>query len=201
MRRSASRPPGSGSTSDAGTAVPQTRGYHHGDLRQALVAEGLRLLERDDAQTLSLREIARGVGVSPTSVYRHFPSKEALLAALAQRGLIDLASSQREAAKPQADLAAGFAATGRAYVRFALAHPALFRLIFTSPSLLSGEAGSLASEPGQLLRHHAAAQAAINGGDPTIAAIKAWAQAHGLAMLLLDGQLKVELALIERAIA
>ncbi|MFT3975751.1 MAG: helix-turn-helix domain-containing protein, partial [Sphingomonas bacterium] len=55
-----------------------SKAYHHGDLRAALVAEGLLLIEEQGADDLSLRELARRVGVSATAVYRHFPDKAAL---------------------------------------------------------------------------------------------------------------------------
>ena len=55
--------------------------YHHGDLRKALIKKGLERLRKGAAETLSLREIARSVGVSATAVYRHFPDKAALLSA------------------------------------------------------------------------------------------------------------------------
>ena len=57
------------------------RTYHHGDLRAALIDAGLNSLEGTDAEAISLRELARIVGVSATAVYRHFPDKRALLAA------------------------------------------------------------------------------------------------------------------------
>ena len=98
--------------------------YHHGDLRAALIAEGLALLAIQAADSLSLRELARRVGVSAPSVYRHFPDKEALMTALAEEGLKQLAAAQHEAATQAGGGKAGFAATGRAYVRFALDHPA-----------------------------------------------------------------------------
>ncbi len=63
------------------------KSYHHGDLRSALVEEGLRLLAASDAEHLSLREIARNAGVSATAVYRHFPDKEALLGVTSFREL------------------------------------------------------------------------------------------------------------------
>lgn len=73
--------------------------YHHGDLRAALVAEGLLLIEEQDADDLSLRELARRVGVSATAVYRHFPDKAALMAALAGEALTRLAAAQRAASE------------------------------------------------------------------------------------------------------
>ena len=177
------------------------RPYHHGDLRAALIAEGLRLLAARDAESLSLREVARGVGVSATSVYRHFPDKEALLTALALEGLRQLGTAQRVAEEQAGAGDAGFAATGRAYVRFALANPALFRLIFASPVLAASKAaGTLDSEAGALLQANATASAAKGGGEASVHAVQAWALVHGLAMLMLDGQIPENDLLIDKAI-
>lgn len=173
--------------------------YHHGDLRSALVAEGLRLLAERDAELMSLREVARGVGVSATSVYRHFPDKEALMTALALEGLAQLGAAQQAASDAAGGGEAGFAATGRAYVRFALANPALFRLIFASPAL--APANELELEAGALLQACAARAAAKEGGDAGIRAVRAWALVHGLAMLMLDGQIPEDAGLIDQAIA
>ena len=173
--------------------------YHHGDLRSALVAEGLRLLAERDAESMSLREVARGVGVSATSVYRHFPDKEALMTALALEGLAQLGAAQQAASDAAGGGEAGFAATGRAYVRFALANPALFRLIFASPAL--APANELELEAGALLQACAARAAAKEGGDAGIRAVRAWALVHGLAMLMLDGQIPEDAGLIDQAIA
>ncbi len=175
--------------------------YHHGDLRAALIAEGLRLLAERDADSLSLREVARGAGVSATSVYRHFPDKEALVTALAREGLSQLGTAQRAASDAAGGGDAGFAATGRAYVRFALANPALFRLIFASPALAPERAGgTFESEADALLQAHAAREAAAHGGEAAVRAVQAWALVHGLAMLMLDGQIPMDETLIDRAI-
>lgn len=169
--------------------------YHHGDLRAALIEVGLRLLAERAAEDVSLREMAREVGVSATSVYRHFPDKSALMRALAGEGLERLAVAQQAAAQGH-EGAASFAATGRAYVRFALAHPALFRLIFSAsaPSQAGGEVEAL-----RMLRAHAAEVSATEAGsgESEHAALRAWALVHGLAMLMLDGQLAAEDRLID----
>ncbi|MEI9927947.1 MAG: TetR/AcrR family transcriptional regulator [Sphingomonas sp.] len=168
------------------------------------MAEGLRLLAERDAESLSLREIARSVGVSATSVYRHFPDKDALMAALAREGLDALAKAQRAAAAKADGADAAFAATGRAYVRFALANPALFRLIFASPEFAPGKSGG-SDEPEALalLRRNAAATGNSAPGDPMteVRVVQAWSLVHGLAMLMLDGQIPVDDALIDRVIA
>jgi AcrR family transcriptional regulator len=184
---------------NANTVNIERRGYHHGDLRTALIAEGLRLLAEADAQSLSLREVARQIGVSATSVYRHFPDKDALMTALAVEGLKQLGIAQARASDAAGGGPAGFAATGRAYVRFALDNPALFRLIFASPALRAADLGE-ATLAGELLQTNAMREAAHEGGEAGLRAIRAWSLVHGLAMLMLDGQIPVDLDLIDRTI-
>ncbi|MDN4633564.1 TetR/AcrR family transcriptional regulator [Sphingomonas sp. PsM26] len=168
--------------------------YHHGDLRAALLEVGLRLLAERDVEGVSLREMAREVGVSATSVYRHFPDKAALMRALAREGLDRLANAQQDAASGK-EGAATFAATGRAYVRFALANPALFRLIFTTSAQLqaTGEVKAL-----RMLRINAAEAlpSGVAADEAETSALRAWSLVHGLAMLMLDGQLPADDRLI-----
>jgi AcrR family transcriptional regulator len=175
-----------------GQGVTVKTSYHHGDLHAALLAEGLRLLADRDAEELSLREVARGVGVSATAVYRHFPDKAALMGALAAEGLEMLSNAQHAAYAAAGGGVAGFSATGTAYVRFALAHTALFRLIFANPP--SGEVVELADSPDNAMRFlmENAARLAPPGMEPRIFALQSWAIAHGLAMLIIDGQLHVD---------
>ena len=178
------------------TSKAESRGYHHGDLRTALIEAGLAALAGSDAESISLRELARTVGVSPTAVYRHFPDKKALLAALADAGVARLGNAQRIASEQAGGGAAGFAATGRAYVRFALAHPSLFRLTFTHGgySAAPTESSDTAS---QMLRGYAEQ---FGGVDAERLTLQAWAVAHGLAMLMLDGRLPPDDALIDRVL-
>lgn len=180
------------------TLQQPARSYHHGDLRAALVDAGLKALETTTIADLSLRQLARAVGVSATAVYRHFPDKQALMQALASEGIDQLGRYQQAAAAAGSD-ADAFGATGRAYVRFALANPALFRLIFgecrdVGQSIFGDNLAS------SLLRDKALA---ATGGDDEAARqlmIQAWAVVHGLAMLMLDGQLPADEALIDRVI-
>jgi AcrR family transcriptional regulator len=175
------------------------RNYHHGDLRTALVEAGLLALETTDFAHISLRQLARDVGVSATAVYRHFPDKQALLQALAQEGITRLGAYQQAAANDTKGNSDGFAQTGRAYVRFALANPALFRLTFSECDR-AGEAIFGENLAVQLLRDKADR---VTGGDAEARQrlmIQAWAIVHGLAMLMLDGQLPVDDALIDAVI-
>jgi len=178
------------------TSKSVERTYHHGDLRSALIEAGLAQLAQSDEQHVSLRELARQVGVSPTAVYRHFPDKNALLAALAEAGVAWLGEAQRLASEAAGGGAAGFAATGRAYVRFALAHPALFRLTFTHGDYAAAPTQSN-DAASQMLRSYAQE---FGGADAERLTLQAWAVAHGLAMLMLDGRLPPDDALIDRVL-
>jgi len=181
------------------TSQTSPRKYHHGDLRTALLAEGLRAVETRGADAISLREVARAVGVSATAVYRHFPDKRALLTALAADGLRRLGQVQEEAAAAAGNLTEAFSASGRAYVRFALDNPGLFRLTFTHPEV--GIADPSDDAAARLLHDHALRLA---GGDEPAArtiALQAWALVHGLAMLMLDGRVPPDDVLIGNVIA
>ena len=178
------------------TSKIEPRAYHHGDLRAALIEAGLAMLAGSDAEAISLRELARTVGVSPTAVYRHFPDKKALLSALAEAGVALLGEAQRLASEAAGGGGAGFAATGRAYVRFALAHPALFRLTFTHGEV-AGTPAQSNDAASQMLRGYAQQ---FGGTDAERLALQAWAVAHGLAMLMLDGRLPHDDALIDRVL-
>ena len=143
--------------------------------------------------------------MSATSVYRHFPDKAALMATLAGEGLARLGAAQHAAADAAGGGDAGFSATGRAYVRFALANPALFRLIFASPAppdLLHDKRDGAPDAIAFLKANAAARVEAGTGADPDDGAVRAvalqaWSIAHGLAMLMLDGQVPADDALID----
>ena len=174
------------------------RGYHHGDLRSALIAEARKMLEKAGPEAISFRAIARGTGVSQTAPYNHFASKEQLLATLAAIGFRELEASQAAATKKAGSAEAQVERLGRAYVRFACGHPQLYRLMFgvgmsnwrALPEVASAKKASFGP-----LQRALAAYLAANGRDDTAAveaaAVTAWALAHGLSMLLIDGALDV----------
>ncbi len=177
--------------------VSTSKAYHHGDLRAALVEAGLKALEEQDIGEISLRQLAREVGVSPTAVYRHFPDKDALMAALAQAGIAQMAAWQKDAAQ-DAGASDAFAATGRAYVRWALANPSLFRLVFGQCREV-GQTVFGDNDAARMLRANAQVTAGDEAGAQRLM-LQAWAVVHGLAMLILDGQLPNDEAMIDRVI-
>lgn len=178
-------------TGETKTVATVRASYHHGDLRAALVAAGLAILEEGvDPSVLSLREAARRAGVSAMAPYRHFDDKDALLAALATVGFERLGAALR-AADVGDDGRAALRAQGVAYVAFACAHPALFRLMFgaRSPSktgaLLAAERATFDVLAGRVAGLMGAASAETVADE----ALAKWALVHGLAMLAVDGQL------------
>jgi AcrR family transcriptional regulator len=177
---------------------PKKHEYHHGDLRNALVEAALATLETHGWHELSLRDVARQAGVSHTAPYRHFASKEALLAALAEVGYGELADAMEAAVREApGDPAEQLRGTGRAYVSLALHRPALFRLMFSGAICAIPPGGTFAEVAGRsfslLLRLISEGQAAgvLRPGPPEQAALAAWALVHGLGMLLLEQQLDV----------
>lgn len=172
--------------------------YHHGDLRNALLEAGLTTLETRGWHELSLRDVARQAGVSHTAPYRHFDSKEALLAALAEVGYAELADTMEAAvAAAPGDPTAQLQGTGRAYVSLALRRPALFRLMFSGAICSIPPGASFSEVAGRsfalLVRTIAQGQASgvLRAGPPEQAALAAWSMVHGLGVLLLERQLDV----------
>lgn len=167
------------------------RGYHHGDTRSALVQAGLQILGARTIDDVSLREVARAAGVSATAVYRHFADKEALLIALSEEGFEQLADMQRAAGAGAASAMEAFDATGQAYVRFAVANPALFRLMFSSHRAIDMGVGGDHGRAFEMLRQHADSIAGGNASAAADIATRAWALVHGLATLILDNQVRL----------
>ena len=170
--------------------------YHHGSLRDALLKEGITALEGDGGKEPSLRELARRVGVSATAVYRHFPDKQALNRALAREGSKLLGDAQQEAADTASDLSTKFALTGRTYVRFALAHPVLFRLMFTQGEPV--ESAEEGPDPARELLTDITCKLSATREEADRLALQAWSIAHGIAMLMLDGRIPADDAMIDR---
>ena len=168
--------------------------YHHGDLRNALIAAGLKVLSTRGAANLNLREVARVAGVTHTAPYRHFADKEALVAAIAEDGFHKLNEIVNAVmARSNQTPSERIVALGQGYVSFALQRPDHFRVMFAStrdeairPELYAlAKCGFLA-----LISCIVEGQAddQFAPGDPTEFAKTLWSTMHGLAILLMDRQ-------------
>lgn len=178
------------------------RAYHHGDLRRTLLEASIELISERGLDALSLREVARRAGVSPAAPYHHFPTREQLLVALAIDGFGMLGQAMQSAndAAASGGAIARLVVIGEAYVRFALDHPAHFRLMFR-PSLVARDALPEGGAPGQSFRllldvvSEVLADARVGKGiDQRGLTLMAWSIVHGAAELLLDGPLANGLA-------
>ncbi len=182
----------------------ERRRYHHGDLRSSLISAGLDLLKTRAADDLSLREVAREVGVSATAVYRHFPDKQALLFAMSQQGAQQLSAEQRKARDDVGGGDKGFEAAGRAYILFALANPALYRLMMATKSSVDhyDANGNAMGDAMQLLKDCVAdvLPAGASAMEHKVAALHAWSLVHGISMLMLDGLVAPDGAVIDRLV-
>jgi AcrR family transcriptional regulator len=169
--------------------------YHHGDLRNALIKESARLIEQRQDVEFTVRDLARRLGISHSAAYRHFRDKTAILAALAEQGFGLLAERLAGVDTAQGATARELLRSkGLAYVQFALDKPGYFRAMFHA------DLGDRAAYPGLQEAAEAAFQNLVTtvatgkkkkSRDPAavrVSAIRAWALVHGLACLLLDGQ-------------
>ncbi|MFI1716971.1 TetR/AcrR family transcriptional regulator [Streptomyces litmocidini] len=162
--------------------------YHHGDLRAACLSAARELLEEDGSAGLSLRAVARRAGVSATAPYRHYADRDALVSAVAAEGYRELAQ-HLAAAHPAPSTPDDLASVAVAYVRFALDHPALFRVMFAEPCDPTDEERVAAT--GVITAYvRGIVRDTFPGADETgPLPTTVWALVHGLAFLHLDGKL------------
>jgi AcrR family transcriptional regulator len=162
--------------------MPAERPYHHGDLRVALLACAVDVIGELGAASTSVREVARRAGVSHAAAAYHFGDKAGLLAAVAADGYERLAAALA-AAREQRQ---GFLEMGVAYVRFALAHPAHFEVMY-HPALYDRDAPDVAAakrRTAELLYGSTAATP-----EQVELGVAGWSIVHGFVTLWLNGNL------------
>jgi AcrR family transcriptional regulator len=162
-------------------------GYHHGDLRRALLDQAASVIEGSGIARLSLRDLARRVGVSHAAPAHHFHDKTGLLTALAVEGFQLLEEESTTAYQESGS----FLEVGVAYVRFAVEHPAHFEVMFQPGLLNNNDIDLLAARQAARARLYPPA-ARLAGEGPTgsiSAGLAAWSLVHGLASLWLNGAL------------
>lgn len=163
--------------------------FHHGDLRRALIEATTDLIERDGPAAVSLREAARIAGVSHNAPYRHFPTRDALLAAVAAHGFDELKAAFDVPAVAAVD--DRLLALGEAYLHFAQTKPGLFKLMFGSG--LDRKAHPDLDRAAQAAYAVLLGASGPQGQASREGALGAWAMVHGLAHLIVDDQLAPDL--------
>ncbi|XOV84215.1 MAG: TetR/AcrR family transcriptional regulator [bacterium] len=166
-------------------------GYHHGELPTTLMALAMAHIEAGGTEKLSLRALAREAGVSPTAPYRHFPTKQCLLAALATQGFEQLYDRTLSAVQSDRSVDERFIQLGETYIGFALENPTAYQLMFGSVLGDFSEydmlrvAAERSYEPVQALlqelidAHNLKQDVVLLGGV-------VWSGVHGMASLLLN---------------
>jgi AcrR family transcriptional regulator len=175
------------------------RGYHHGNLREALIQATQRFIAERGVGGFTLADAAKLVGVSPTALYRHFRGRDDLVAEVAGRGFDQLAERMARALRSPGTPIERFTRMGEAYLAFAENEPGFYAAMFAPPP--SGEARGPWDPVGD---NHGAGKGAFNilvnalmltfpdgfdGADPRFIALEVWALSHGLATLAAAGQI------------
>lgn len=175
------------------------RAYHHGDLKRALVSEGVELMRAHGPTGLAAREASRAVGVSVTALYRHFDSVEQWRADVSRCAREELARTMaatmddvKPSRSPAIRARRRFRASGVGYVQFAIDEPNLFAGAFMHSSAASTEvedpsAGAILEATLDDLMKAGVLAPELREAAPLIA----WTSVHGLAALIAQGALPV----------
>jgi AcrR family transcriptional regulator len=166
--------------------------YHHGELRQALIAAARLLINERQGNDFSLSDACRRAGVSTAAPYRHFADKTEIINEVVAQGFVDMTNRFRVATEPHAQGARErIIAVGQVYLSFAIAEPALFRMMFSQKPSLSED--DLVTTRGkacfayvlQEVIDHCAFHGVI--GNAQMIALQLWTLVHGAASLTIDG--------------
>jgi AcrR family transcriptional regulator len=168
------------------TEKAESKNYHHGDLREALVGAGRKLLEEKGWRGFTLRECARRAEVSHAAPAHHFASLDDLLAEIARRGFAELsAAMEKEAMRSGAGPAERLVGQCVGYMAFGAAHPMLFELMFQRPPEVAAE-----KRPPAPFAEAVAALIPQAPADTRLQMVDfAWATVHGFIVLVLEGRI------------
>ena len=174
------------------TAVHAKKRFHHGDLREALIAASRELLIQHGPDGFTLADACRRAGVTTAAPYKHFRDKQEILEEIVLRGFAELTAANAKAvAEGGPGTMAGITAMGISYLNFAVAQPAVFRLMFGHKSELR-KVQEVDESGKQCLKHvieEVATYSRKHGhtADAQQVAIRLWTFVHGAASLELDG--------------
>lgn len=173
--------------------------YHHEDLREELIDEGIRLLDTEGYESFSMRKVARACGVSHTAPYRHFRDKDELIIAIAAKVHHQFNECLKAAvAKYPGDLHAQISEMGCAYIDFFMHNPSYLRLLFLSDlhkklNMQFSDCHNLFEDPEQTfydaVNRYASAENSVEKKhtDVQALALGAWGLVHGITILLVHG--------------
>ena len=174
---------------------PRARPYHHGNLRQALLEAALEMARLHGPERVSVREVARRVGVSAAAPFRHFPTRRALMTAVAEEAALRLRIEvAKSLGRERGDALARLRAIGRGYLAWSRRHAAHFRIVSARDEIdldgsatLHHEIRAVRDLTAQALRDGQAAGRIPPGRDPEALALLCRATVYGLARMQLDG--------------
>ena len=170
--------------------------YHHGDLKNALIQAGVKILAREGVSGLSLRKVAKQAGVSHAAPYSHFADKQALIAAISTEGFKQLHIQIEEIISVNKNNPATLLVeTAWAYMQFALNEPDRFKLMFSSVLEKEKEYPDYVQYSQQNFSQIVEivkicqAEKILRTDSPELTTVSVWSAVHGLIMLILEGQI------------
>lgn len=172
------------------------RPYHHGKLRQALIDTAVSVADESGKDTISVREVARRLGVSSGAPFRHFPNRESLMTAVAEEATLRLRLRvERDLRDAPAEPLARLKALGRIFIEWALSHPTQFRLVsarrwfdFDSSASLNAHFDTVRDTTLRLVQQAQDAGQLLPGCTQHLA-LALRALVYGLSRMQIDGQL------------
>lgn len=184
-------------SSDKSTGISANKNYHHGDLRESLLATAVNMIHESGAESLSLRKLADKVGVSRTALYHHFDGKQALLSAIAEEGFMRQRLALHDVLlackhEPAEILLQAYV---KAYINFAVEHRAYYSLMFGSDIWQTATANDpLTNVAKRAFKNYVDTIAywqeqgiVANHSEPLRFAQVSWGTLHGISRLMIDG--------------
>jgi AcrR family transcriptional regulator len=179
----------------------KTSSYHHGDLKNALIEAALEMVETEGYESISIRDITERVGTSRSAIYRHFPSKDALMRAVVMAGFEKLDAYLRPVlSQTELSLIERFRTMAKLYMDFARNYPALYRMLFGDRAKdaredihdINDETQATGFHALKSLVEQAQREGIMKKEDPMIISSVIWAMMHGQAILFIDGHLHMK---------
>jgi AcrR family transcriptional regulator len=174
--------------------MPESKPYHHGSLREALLQASIHLIAERGPSGFTLREVARRAGVSHNAPYRHFRDKDDLMGAVAAQGFRELTQAMLEEAASKSNGRDRLKHSGLAYVSFALRRPEHFAVMFDLPASKSQRPEYIEASTGAFAAllgfvEDCQNEGQLPSGRSRDRALLAWSLVHGIAKLAVTGRL------------